>query len=437
LIETLRSLAAAAHHSIDPQTAQRDYSLADLDRSMDLAISGQPTYTNRPVTPSIAMQVGAWYACVDVLARDVASAPLLTYRRTDMGRDRASDHYLYRLLRYQANPEMTAWRFKHLMQTWVCNQGNAYAEIEISGRGQVIALWPWRPDRVKIERKVPGGPLVYTYRMQDGREVSVPGAMILHLRGMSLDGVVGMNPIEVHRNTIGLADAMKEHAARFYGNGARPLGVLEHPGKFRDEKAIVNLRKSWQETHGGLENAHRIAILEEGMKYQEVGLNMVDAQYLESQNFSIEDIARLHHVPPHRIGHLARSTNNNIEHQGIEYVQYGIGPWAANWEQEIMFSLLSEREAQTIYCEFLLDSLLRGDAISRSQYIAQRITSGTMTPNEARERENDNRLEGGDELYIQGAMVPLRMAGQQPAAPAGAPARHLNGFPQLPTEIQQ
>ncbi len=307
------------------------------------------------------------------------------YRLDQTGRQRATDHYLWPLLQYEANPEMTAWRFKHLMQTWMDLWGNAYAEMEMNGRGQITALWPWRPDRVKITRAGSmQGPLVYTYTDQKNNKFTLPQSNIFHLRGTSTDGILGLNPIQTHRQNLGLSMAITEHGARFFGNGARPLGVLQYPGKLGD-KAYGSLKESWAAQHEGLNNAHRIAILEEGLTYKEVGVNMVDAQYLSSMQFSIQDIARIFNVPPHRIGDLSRSTFNNIDSQGLEYVQYGIGPLAANWESEINYSMLSGRERQTIEAKFNLRHLIRGDYTAMGQFITQMISSGIMNADEVRE----------------------------------------------------
>ncbi len=425
MIETLRSLIDGSTFDGYLARSWQPQSLADLDRWMDFESGGAPSYAGNYVSATSAMQVSAVWACVRVRSEDWATLPLITYRRgPDETRERARDHYLYKLLRYRANPEMSAWRFKRQMQMWVDIHGNAYAEIEISGRGQVTALWPWRPDRTKVDRKVKGGPLVYTYRMENGEEVSVPGDNMLHLRGLEANGVMGIDPVTAHRQRFGLSMAMEEHSCRFFSNGARPMGVLEHPLVLGDEGQI-RVRKMWEATHGGLSNAHRVAILEEGMKYQETGLSMVNAQFLELGNFGIEDIARIYNVPPHRIQHLLRSTNNNIEHQGLEYGQYTQGPIAGNWESEIMMSLLSEREAQTIFVEANFDNILRGDAASRAEYLTAKNNAGALTPDEWRAIDNQNPLPNG-----MGAKprVPLNtIPADQPQPDKTAPKRYVNG----------
>lgn len=348
---------------------------------------GYVTASGKTVTYLSALRVSAVWACVNIRSASLARTPLITYRRrlgTDgrpSGKDRAYDHYLYPLLRYRANPYMTAFRFKRQMQAWIDLTGNAYAELEINGRGQVTALWPWRPDRTSVQLRE-GAPW-YTYRMDDGREIGRPWHQMLHLRGLETDGLLGLSPIAQHRQTIGASLAMVEHGARFFSNGARPLGVIEHPEHLSDE-ALANLRQSWLAMHGGLENAYRPAILEEGMKYREVGLKMVDAQYLESMKFTVTDIARIFGVPPHKIGDLDRSTNNNIEHQGLEWYQDGLGPWFANWEEELTNTCLSNREAQTIEIEFLRGDLDLADLKSKGEFLTKTRLAGIISANDAR-----------------------------------------------------
>ncbi len=315
------------------QQLERRMSLSDLDHMMDQALDGVPTYTGKLVSQDTALRVSAVWACVNGRASDWAKAPLRTFSRLPGAEggaynavEPATQHYLWSLLQHEANPLMTAWRFKHLMQSWLDLAGNAYAEIEMNGRGQVTALWPWRPDRVKIYRMglTPDAPLVYEYTMQDQTKVRLPYTHVLHLRGLSMDGIMGLSPIEYHKQTVGLSMAITEHGGRFFSNGARPLGVLEHPAKLGD-KALASLKESIKAEHEGLSNAHRMLILEEGMKWADVGSSMVDAQYLDTMRFTVEDIARIIDFPVHRLKMLDRMTNNNIEFIGREYVDYALG----------------------------------------------------------------------------------------------------------------
>lgn len=358
-------------------------SISDFDRVLDQMYGGQPSYTGKPVSHTTALAVSAVWACISALADDIATLPLLTYRRDGDSRARAPEHYLWDLMLLQSNPELSAWRFFQLMQTWVLLWGNAYAEIEVNGRGQVTALWPWRPDRVKVTREYDGGPLVYTYKMYGGKTFTLPKERIFHLRGLSLDGVVGLSPIDIHRQTIGLSMAITEHGARFFANGARPLGVIQTDQALSD-KAYERVKKDWRMEHEGLQNAHRIGILEEGLKWAEAGSDMVDAAYIESQKLTHEDIARIYKVPQHRIGLLDRATNNNVEELSLDYVLYTLSPWAANWQNQIHCDLLSDRENQSVYTAFNFTNLLRGNHETMARFIATMRQWGIMNADEIR-----------------------------------------------------
>jgi HK97 family phage portal protein len=373
-------------------------SLSDFDRVLDQLYGGQPSYTGKLVSQSNSLGVDTVWACVSVLSGDLATLPFLTYRYLDNGlsKEPARDHYLWGLLTEEANPELTAWRWKLLMQTWLLLWGNSYSEIEISGRGQVTGLWPWRPDRTTVTRAGgPFGPLEYWYTMRDGKKMGpVPADRMLHLRGLSMDGVMGLSPIEAHRQTVGMSMAILEHGGRTFGNGAVPLGVLQHPGKL-SPKAGQSLESSWLNRHQGLDNTARIAILEEGMEYKEVGMKMVDAQYIQSAGLTNEAIARIFNMPQHKIGILTHATFSNIEHMSLDYVLGTIAPWAANWHQEIERSLLSARERQTITVRPNYRQRLRGDHTAMAAFISQLVDRGILSADEVREEFLDMNPQSG------------------------------------------
>jgi len=399
-------------------------SITDLDRMMDSAYGGSATYTGKLVSQQNALQVGAVWACVSALAGDIATAPFIPYYQLEDGRQPAKDHYLWPLLLQEANPELTAFRFKHLMQCWLCLWGNAYAEIEISGRGQVTALWPWRPDRVSISRDPVSGGLLYSYKNNRNQKFTLPQDRILHLRGLGIDGVTGLSPIEQHKQTLGLSMAITEHGARFFGNGARPLGLLKHPATLGD-KAYQRLKEEWSSEHEGLTNAHRIAILEEGLDWKDAGFNQVDAQYLETMQFTLEDIGRMYGVPPHRIGNLLRSTNNNIEHQGLEYVQFTMGPLSENWIQEFCFALLSLRERSSVHIRASFRHLIKGDHAAMGDFINKMIASGVMNADEVRDEFLDMNPQAdgvGKRYWKQVNTMPISADTQAPPPNPNQPA---------------
>ena len=378
-------------------------------------MGGISSATGRTVTPESALQLSAVYACVRILAETVASLPLRVYRRRpDGGKEPAPGHPLYHVLHDAGNPEMTAFELRETMMGHLVLRGNSYAEIERNGyTGDPAALWPLRPDRMTVKR--PAQRLVYEYELPDGTPKVFQASQILHVRGLSSNGIVGMSPIAVAREAIGLGLAAEEFGARFFGNGARPGVVLEHPGELSDA-AYERLKGSWNEQHQGLTNAQRLAILEEGMKVSVIGVPPNDAQFLETRKFQVVEIARLFRVPPHMIGDLDRATFSNIEQQSIEFVTHTIRPWTERLEQRYDLSLLDEAERAEYFVEHLLDGLLRGDITSRYQSYATGRQWGWLSVNDIRALENMNPVEGGEEY-----LVPMNMA------PAGEAEPSTNG----------
>lgn len=412
---------------------ERRMSIADFDGVLDMiAGGGQPSYTGKLVSPRNALGVAPVWSCVNILADDWATLPIVPYRWLKAGLDReeARDHYLWPIWQGEANPRMSSFHFKHVMETWRQLWGNAYAEIETNGRGQVLALWPWRPDRVKVWLDNPNdvrSRIFYTYVPTDRskKPITLPQEQMLHVRHISLDGIMGLSPIEVHRQTVGISMAMTEHQGRFYSNGAVIKGVLQHPGKL-SEKAKESLKASIDE-YRGLANSHRIAIFEEGLQYKEIGMPLRDAQYVESSNMNALDQCRVYKVPAHRAGYLERATNNNIEQLGMEYVQYTLGPNAANWCSEIHFSMLSTRELADIFVEPDFTHLLMGDHAARAAYYTALANAGVLSPDEMRGKEGYNPLPGGVGKLPRVPMNTMPIGSSAPA-PAGQGAKKANGL---------
>lgn len=388
---------------------------------VDMFTGGTKSATGLNVTPDRALQASAVYACVRVLAETIASLPLHVYKRLARGKEKATDHYLYPILHDAPNPEMTSFEFRETMMGHLCLRGNAYAEKVYDRAGRIKELWPLNPDRVTVARDKATKQLIYTVTIPDeARKVELGSDRILHIRGLSGDGIIGYSPIKLARESIGLSLATEEYGARFFGNGSRPGGVLEHPGKLGAE-ARKNLKKSWEDMHQGLEQSHRIAILEEGLKWHQIGIVPEEAQFLETRKFQLNDIARIFRVPPHLIGDLERSTFSNIEHSSIDFVVHTIRPWLVRWEQALKLRLLREREGDQIYfAEFLVDGLLRGDVQSRYNAYAVGRQNGWLSADDIRELENMNPLPGEQgKTYL----LPLNMVPADQTAKVGDMAK--------------
>jgi HK97 family phage portal protein len=403
--------------------SKQPFSITDLDKLMDQALMGGSTVTGLNINAETANSCVAYFAGKRLIAETVGQLPLIEYKRLPRGKDRATDRIVYRLLHDEPNPEMDAMAFKESRMDSAIGWGNAFAEIEWNmDDGYPVALWPLTTANMKVGRDVNTGELLYIYRLPDGTVVKLPAYRVWHLKGYSPDGILGYDTVFLMREAIALAMSMQEYGARFFGNGANPGGVLEHPNHL-STASQENLRKSWNEMHQGLSNAHRIAILEEGMKYQQVGIPPENAQFLESRKFQLNEVARLLHIPPHMLADLDRATFSNIEHQGIEYVTYTMLPWLKRWEQTCTRKLIMPWERKTYFVEFLVDALLRGDSAARSAYYASRQLNGSMTINDVREAENENPIDdpNADKAFVQANMIPIDKAGKQQPVQAPAP----------------
>jgi HK97 family phage portal protein len=367
---------------------------------LDFDIALRQSKTGVSVTEQSALTNVAVWSCVRILSETVASLPLFLYQRMERGKQRAIDHPLYSLLHDRPNPEMTSFTFRETLMAHLVTWGNAYAEIEYQDdRLTPKALWPLRPDMMRVERDKQTKQIVYRYSLPaDYGQTVLPAYKVLHIPGLGFDGIVGYSPITMARESIGLSMGLEEYGARFFSGGATPGGVLEHPAKLSKE-AQDRLRSSWNEMHQGLSNQHRIAILEEGMKFNKIGIPLDDAQFLESRKFQKSEIAALFHVPPHMIGDLERATFSNIEEQALEFVVYTMRPWLVRWEQVFNWKLLTAPGDDVYFAEFMVDALLRGNIQARYQAYATARQWGWMSANDIRELENQNPIDGGD-IYL-------------------------------------
>jgi len=362
-----------------------------------------------------SMQMTAVYACVRILSEAIAGLPLHMYEYDgNGGKKKAVEHPLYRILHDEPNPEMTSFVWRETAMSHLLLWGNAYMQIIRNGKGEVIGLYPLMPDRMKVDRDTKGR-LYYEYQTKSedaptmkGAVVQLDPAEVLHIPGLGFDGVVGYSPIAMAKNAIGLSIAAEEYGSKFYANGAAPSGVLEHPNVLKDPAKI---RDSWNAAFGGSSNSHRVAVLEEGMKYTPISISPNEAQFLETRKFQIDEIARIFRVPPHMVGDLEKSSFSNIEQQSLEFVKYTLDPWVCRWEQSLSRALLREEEKGKYFFKFNVDGLLRGDYASRMNGYATARQNGWMSANDIRELENLDLIpeeEGGNLYLVNGNMLPLK-----------------------------
>ncbi|ESV54759.1 portal protein [Streptococcus agalactiae LMG 14747] len=375
-----------------------------------------------------AMQTTAVYACVRILAEAVASLPIHVYERTNNGKEKKIDHPLFFLLHDEPNPEMSSFIFRETIMSHLLIWGNAYIQIIRDKAGRVISLYPLLPDKMSVHRD-DSGKLSYKYQRQteenpnfkDKETVLLKQEDILYVPGLGFDGLIGYSPIAMAKNAIGMTLAIENYGAAFFKNGANPGGVLEHPGILKDPKRV---RDSWNAVYNGATNAHKVAVLEEGMKYTQVGIPPEEAQFLQTRKFQINEIARLYRIPPHMVGDLEKSSFSNIEQQSLEFVKYTLDPWVVRLEQAFKRSLFLPEEKRQYLIKFNVDGLLRGDYQSRMNGYAIARQNGWLSTNDIRELEDLNLLpdeEGGNLYLINGNMTKLKDAG---------------GFMKQPTEME-
>ena len=374
--------------------------------------------SGKAVTERSAMQMTAVYSCVRILAEAIAGLPLHLYTyKDDGGKEKAIGHPLYLLLHDEPNPEMSSFVFRETLMTHLLLWGNAYAQIIRNGKGEVVALYPLMPNRMTVDRDS-SGQLFYSYQMNNtdaptmkAGTVILKPSDVLHIPGLGFDGLVGYSPIAMAKNAIGLAIATEEYGAKFFANGATPGGLLEYPGTVKDPDRV---RESWNKGFSGSQNAGKVAILEEGMKYTPISIAPEQAQFLETRKFQINEIARIFRVPPHMVGDLEKSSFSNIEQQSLEFVKYTLDPWVVRWEQSLSRALFTPEEKKRYFFKFNVEGLLRGDYQSRMNGYATARQNGWMSANDIRELENLDRIpaeDGGDLYLINGNMLPLVHAG--------------------------
>lgn len=375
--------------------------------------------SGQKVDEKSAMQIATVYACVRLLAETVAGLPLHLYRYLDQnnGKEKALDHPLYKILYRLPNPEMTSFSFREAMMTHLLLWGNAYAQIIRDGKNQVLGLYPLLPENVEIDRDE-NGEIYYIYHAytdevpgENNKDIYFRRDEILHIPGLGFNGLVGFSPIAMMKNALGTTLAVEKYGSSFFKNGAQPSGVLEHPGTLKDPEKI---RNNWSAVYGGTNNAHKVALLEEGMTYKPISLPPEDSQFLSTREFGVEEICRIFRVPPHMVQDLKRATFSNIEHQSIDFVVHTLTPWLVRFEQAIIKDVLLPEEQEEYFPKFNVDGLLRGDYQSRMNGYATGISNGFLSPNDVHRLENMDLIpadQGGDDYYLNGGYVRLRDAG--------------------------
>jgi HK97 family phage portal protein len=410
----------------------------DLSGFDALTLFNYTSATGMDVNEKTALETTAVSAAVRIISEAIASLPFNMYQKVKGGgREVAEKHPVHALLHDSPNPYMTSSVFWETFVSHILLWGNAYAEIEWGPDGQVKNLWLLRPDMTRPLVDT-NGSLYYQTTAID-TTFNLPYYKVLHVMGLGFDGLMGYSPIRLYREAIGLSKATEKYGARFFGNGAKPGGVLEHPSNL-SKPAADRLRDGWNQMHSGLDNSHRIAILEEGLTYKQIGLPPEDSQFLQTRKFQIAEISRIFRVPLHMLSELDRSTNNNIEQQSMEFLTYTINPWIVKLEQAVNLKLLLPNERKKYYSQHEVDLLLKVD--TQARYSAYQIgrQNGWLSANDIRAKEGLNPItddQGGDAYMVNTAMQPVKNLMAQPIEPPVEGGDNDNEKEQAPNNNQQ
>ncbi|NKQ20507.1 phage portal protein [Brevibacillus laterosporus] len=380
---------------------------SDLQNPKDWLINllgGSTTYSGERVTSDTALLNSNVYTCASILGGDIGKLPIQIFKRKGDRIERERSHPVVNLLGIRPNPYMSAYTFKELLQVHLMLWGNAYALIDWGSDGRPQALWPLNPTLTEVTTDPKTGEVWYVTTLPSGEHRKIPWFDLLHLKAISKTGLKGISPISVIREKLGIQQASDKFIGAFYANGTTSRGILKVPDILQPE-AKDRTREEWQKLNSGLNNSHKVAILDGGLDYQSLGMPLKDAEFIETQKFGIGEIAKIYKIPPHKLGQLDRATFSNIEHQSIEYVKNTLQPIITNWEQEIDYKLFTSKERKQYYSKFNVESELRGDSQSRAQYYKDMVSISSITFNEIREKENQNGYgEIGDR-----PIIPLNM----------------------------
>jgi HK97 family phage portal protein len=413
---------------------EKGYRIIDLRGSYGDSWSESPARgpAGVRITPETALQCSAVLACVRLIAENLATVPLHLYRRlAEGGKDRARDLPLYRILNQQPNGWQTSFEFREMLTAHCLLYGNAYAEIRSGAAGAVSELWPLHPSRMKVEQ-LEDGSLRYCYREQHGNETHYRQDQIFHLRWLSNDGVMGMLPITLARDAIGLAQALEAHGGAYFGNACRLSGLMESDNPITVETA-ERLREQFERLHRGADRAFRTAVLPQGVKWKDVQGTNESSQFLESRSYQVVEICRAYRVDPSYVQDKTKVGYASQEQAAIDLVQQTLLPWFRRWESAITRDLVVRDDVY--FAEFDTRGLLRGDLAAQANWLREMIGLGIYSVNEAREVLNMNPIgPEGDQRYMQLNMTTMQGIALDAAGNADTPVPAADASPQSYTD---
>jgi len=409
-------------------------------RTAEYDSSGWPTRRSKTqagvvVDEDLALTYSAIWCATRLISESEASLPIAMYRRLrNNERELASDDYRSELVKSFPNRDMGSMAFREGRTMHQVNWGNGFAEIERERFGdfqsRILGMYPIHPSRVRPVRPANSRPgYRYLVRNNDGREVAMRAEEMLHVPGcLTDDGVWGKGVVSYARECIGIGISTERHAGRQFGSGNLPAVVVHGPG-MRDPDARKNFRQEWKDIHGH-PDGENLGILPIESKIEKLNFSNLDSQFIQNRKHNATEIARWYRVPPHMLGDLDRSTNNNIEQQGLEFIIYSLFPWVRRWEEALAMKLLTPEERNEFYFEHNFAALLRGDITSRMNSYRTAIMIGLLSINECRRMENWNSIgPDGDKHYVPLNMTTVEQAALGYDEPGRGPGSDQNGSP--------
>jgi len=389
-----------------PQAAISDDDIRKM--LMEAGVSGYGGYgtssSGATVSPHTAMCVSAVFACVQVISQTVGQLPIVLYRRTPKGKERAVNHPLFHLVGARPNKFNHSMAFREMLTAHTCLRGNGFAFINRVGGGRIYELLPLEASAVGINRDPRTWEITYTVSQKDGINGIYGPKDIFHLMDMTLNGYSGVSRLTYARESVGLSMSTEKFGAQLFKNGAKMGGILKYGKFFKDAETGRKVAESFDDRTNG-ENAHRTILLEDGLEWEKITMTSEDAQFLATRQFQIPEIARFYRMPLHKIQDMSASTNNNIEQQALEFLSDTMAPWLERWCQSMNTQLLTESEQKEYYFKFDIDDLLRPDMKSRYEAYASGIASRILNPNECRDWEDLDPYPEGN-VYANPAITP-------------------------------
>jgi HK97 family phage portal protein len=383
----------------------------------------EPAWTGKSISEQSALNISTVWACQRNISETIAGLPLHLYQATESGKRVASEHPLDWVLYGEANEEMSSRALRETMTAHCVTWGNAFAlKVKRGGTQQTIGLWLWTPDSVRMDR-TRAGQLVYIHR--EGTDKEYQPSDVFHLPGLGFDGLLGYSVIAMARQSLGLASIQDEYVAKFFAAGGRMPYLLEKKIPFKDDQKFDEFREKWERTYGGASNFHKAPILEGDITLKELGMPFKDAELLASRLASVPEICRWFRMFPFMVGHMDQLTFNNVEHLGLQAVQYTYSAWLNRWETEINRQLLTNGEKGRYYAKHNINALLRGDFKTRMEGYSTGLQNGFLNPDFVCDLEDWDRLpnQAGQAYHIQLNMQTLPGTGEPTTAERAALAK--------------